>query len=395
VFLPIGDAPNPKGVPFATWGIIAINVAAFLLLNIPLGARQADLGSPEFREYVEVMAHELHGRVDVRELAAQTSAYDLFTFEHGYRPAAPKLQDLLTCMFLHGGFMHLFGNMLFLWIYGDNVERRLGSFAFVLWYLATGAAATLTHALVFSSSQMPLVGASGAISGMLGFYFVWFPRNVVRMLAFLPPFLMQVFELPARWVLGMYLVVDNLLPFFFSGEGGVAHGAHIGGFVAGALAAWLMDRRGAQARPAKFSVVPSAPTGAEAVRAALAGGRHAEAAHAYFALPPALARGALSADEAVELASWLRANGHADAALTLLRRVVRDVPQGKGLAEVYAAAGITLLEDLREPTAAYQYLLSALDLGPRPETEAAARQALKTIDTIQKRRVGELRRPSW
>jgi len=395
VFLPIGDAPNPKGVPFATWGIIAVNVAAFLLLNIPLGSRQADLGSPEFREYLEVMAHELHGRVDVRELAAQTSAYDLFTFEHGYRPAAPQLPDLLTCMFLHGGFMHLFGNMLFLWIYGDNVERRLGSFGFLLWYLATGAAATLTHALVFSSSQMPLVGASGAISGILGFYFVWFPRNVVRMLAFLPPFLMQVFELPARWVLGMYLVVDNLLPFFFSGAGGVAHGAHIGGFVAGSVVAWLMDRRGHAAQPAKFTAVPSAPTGADTVRSALEAGRHAEAANAYFALPPTLARGALSADEAVALASWLRTNGHAAAALTLLRRVVRDVPQGPGLAEVYAAAGLTLLEDLREPTAAYQYLLTALDLGPRPDTEAAVRRALQAIDTIQKRRVGELRRPSW
>ena len=71
-------------------------------------------------------------------------------------------------MFLHGGFMHLFGNMLFLWIYGDNVERRLGSLAYLFWYLATGVAATLTHALVFSSSDVPLVGASGAISGVLG-----------------------------------------------------------------------------------------------------------------------------------------------------------------------------------------------------------------------------------
>ena len=120
--------------------------------------------------------------------------------------------DLLSCMFLHGSLMHLFGNMLFLWIYGDNVERRLGSFAFLLWYLLTGVAATLAHALVFSSSEVPLVGASGAISGVLGFYFVWFPRNVVRMLAFLPPFLMQVFEIPARYVLGMYLVLDNLCP---------------------------------------------------------------------------------------------------------------------------------------------------------------------------------------
>ena len=312
--------------------------------------------------------------MDVRELAAQTSAYDIFAFEHGYRPAAPQLADLLSCMFLHGGLMHLFGNMLFLWIYGDNVERRLGPFAFLFWYLATGAAATLAHALVFSSSNVPLVGASGAISGILGFYFVWFPRNVVRMLAFLPPFLMQVFEIPARWVLGIYLVLDNLLPLLFSGEGGVAHGAHIGGFVVGGLVAWAMDRRGTAAQPTPFAAVRSAPAGAEAVRLALADGRHAEAVRAYFALPSALAKGALSADEAVELGSWLRTNGHPEAALTLLRRAVRDLPQGRGLAEVYAATGLLLLEDFREPTAAYQYLLTALDLGPRPETEADGAQ---------------------
>ena len=394
MFLPIGDAPNPKGMPIVTYALIAANVAAFLLLNIPLGSRQADLNSPELREYVEVMARELQGRVDVREIVAQTSAYDLFSFEHGYRPAAPQLTDLVTCMFLHGGFMHLFGNMLFLWIYGDNVERRLGAIPYLLAYLVTGAAATLTHALVFSSSDVPLVGASGAISGILGFYFLWFPRNVVRMLAFLPPFLMQVFEIPARWVLGAYLVLDNLLPFLTSGEGGVAHGAHIGGFVAGALAAWVLDRRGAQ-QPSSFAAATAAPSGAEAVRRDLAEGRVADAAQAYFALPPALARGALSADEAVELAQWLRGQGHADAALTLLRRAVRDVPQGRGLAEVYAAAGLILLEDLRQPTAAYQYLLTALDLGPRPETESEIRSALQGIETLQKRRVGELRRPSW
>ena len=216
MFLPIGDRPNPPGIPVVTYALIAANVAAFLLLNVPLGSRQADVGSPAFREYVEVMTRELQGRVDVRELVAQTSAFDLFSFEHGYRPAAPQLADLVTCMFLHGGFMHLFGNMLFLWIYGDNVERRLGPLAFLFWYLATGVAATLTHALVFASSEVPLVGASGAISGVLGFYFLWFPKNVVRMLAFLPPFLMQVFEIPARFVLGLYLVWDNLVPLFIA-----------------------------------------------------------------------------------------------------------------------------------------------------------------------------------
>ena len=105
-------------------------------------------------------------------------------------------------MFLHAGFLHLFGNMLFLWIYGDNVEHRLGHVPYLFWYLATGVAATLFHMLGASGSQIPLVGASGAISGMLGFYFVWFPRNQVRLLWLLPPFVMQVFEVPARLVLG-------------------------------------------------------------------------------------------------------------------------------------------------------------------------------------------------
>ena len=304
MFLPIGDAPNPKGVPLATYALIAANVLAFLMLNGPLGSRQADVNDPAFRPYVEVMTRELQGRADVREIVAQTSAYDLFSFEHGYRPAAPQITDLLTCMFLHGSFMHLFGNMLFLWIYGDNVERRLGPLRYLFWYLVTGMAATLTHALVFSSSDVPLVGASGAISGVLGFYFLWFPKNTVRMLAFIPPLLMRVIEIPARFVLGMYLFVDNLLPFFLSGGGGVAHGAHIGGFVAGAVVAWFMDRRGIAGRPAGIEP-PSDP---------LAG-------------PDAMS------------ASWLRQGGHTDAALSVLRRTVRDGRTGSGQAEVYARTG--------------------------------------------------------
>ncbi len=393
MFIPVGDAPNSKGTPFVTYAIIAVNVAVFLLFNVPLGTRPADVGDPAFREYVEAMSRELPDRVDVRQLVDHASAYDLFSFEHGYRPAAPQVSDLLSCMFLHGGLMHLFGNMLFLWIYGDNVERRLGGLAYLFWYLATGVAATLTHSLIFSSSEIPVVGASGAISGMLGFYFIWFPRNRVRMLAFLPPFLMQVFEIPARWVLGMYLLVDNLLPFLFAGDSGVANGAHIGGFIAGGLVAWVMDRRGLAARPAGIEAPEAPPVGAGAVRAALADGRTAEAARAYFALPPPLARGALSTGEAVELASWLRGGGHSDAALVLLRRVIRDVPRGEGLAEVYALAGTILLEDRREPAGAYQYLLTALDLGLTPETATAVRQELRTIEELQKRRVGRLHAP--
>ena len=91
MFLPIGDAPNPRGTPFVTYALVAINVAVFLMWNVPLGSRPADVNDPAFAEYVEVMARELSGRADVRQLVAQTSAYDLFSFEHGYRPAAAQV----------------------------------------------------------------------------------------------------------------------------------------------------------------------------------------------------------------------------------------------------------------------------------------------------------------
>jgi len=393
MFLPIADAPNPKGVAFATWTLIALNVAAFLLINVPLGSQPADTNDPAFREYVEFLAQRVGSEAELNQVARQLSAYNLFVFKHGYRPAQPSVTDLLLAMFLHGGFMHLFGNMLFLWIYGDNVEHRLGTVPFVFWYLVTGAAATLFHAVIFSSSEVPLVGASGAISGVLGFYFIWFPRNVVRVLAFLPPFLMQVFQIPARFVLGVYLFLDNVVPFVLAGEGGVAHGAHIGGFLAGGAVAWVMDRRGARARPRDIGAPKKKPIGAPSVRDALARGQYGEAASEYFALPAASARGAVSPDEAVTLGSWLRQNGHADAALVLLRRVARDTPRGKGLAEAYALAGFILLDDKREATAAYQYLLTALELGPRPDTAAEIRRELAAIEALQKMRVGRLHRP--
>ena len=131
---------------------------------------------------------------------------------HAFAP----LLSLLLSIFMHGSWLHLLGNMLFLWIYGDNVESQLGKLGYLFWYLLTGVAATVFHASVFHTSKLPLVGASGAISGVLGFYFVWFPHNRVRMLMAFFPFIMRVIELPARLVLGFYIVLDNLLPFVLS-----------------------------------------------------------------------------------------------------------------------------------------------------------------------------------
>ena len=156
-----------------------------------------------------------------------------------------------------------------------------------------------------------------------------------------------------------------------------------------------MDRRGVTARPRGIGAPKVRPVGGgPTVRDALARGEYGEAASEYFALPAASARGVLSPEEAVSLASWLRGNGHSDAALVLLRRVVRDTPRGKGLAEVYALAGFILLDDKREATAAYQYLLTALELGPEPKTAAEIRRELDTIEAQQKRHVGRLHRPS-
>ena len=391
MFLPISDSPNPRTAAVATWALIAVNVAVYLLVSLPLGFQPADTADPAFTEYLDLLAQLAGSRQELIQAVNQLSAYDLFVFKHGFRPGAPSLADLLLSMFLHGGLLHLAGNMLFLWIYGDNVEHRLGPVRFVLWYLATGAAATLFHAAFFLGSDIPLVGASGAISGVLGFYFVWFPRNTVRMLFFLPPSFWHVFEVPARIVLGIYLILDNVLPFVFAGAGGVAHGAHIGGFIAGAVAAWVMSRRAVAAPPRDLPPPEVTRPGGNAVRDALAHGRIAEATSEYFELPAAAARDALSAAEATMLAGRLREAGHASAALALLQRAIQVAPRGAGTAELLAAAGVILLDDLGDAPAAYQYLVGALRLGPRPETATTVRRALADIEAGQRMHPGRRR----
>ncbi len=395
--VPIGDAPNPRGVALVTYLLIALNVAVYALVTVPLGAARPDAHDPLLADYLRTMATALGGRVSQAELLRGVTAYDLLVFRWGFRPAHPSLVDVLTSMFLHGGFLHLAGNMLFLWIYGDNVEHALGRIRYLLAYLGTGAAAVAFHWLWAPSSQIPLVGASGAISGVLGIYFLWFPRNRVRLLWMLPPFVMQVFEIPARLVLGLYLVIDNLLPFAVStADRGVAHGAHIGGFLAGLAIAWLLDRRAVEGVPRDYREArahhPVAPPGGE-IRAAIAAGRLDEAAEEYFALPAAATRGLLATDEAIALARWLRSAGHAEAALAVARRGLREPGSASDLAELHLLAGQVLLEDLREPAQAFQHLREVLDLAQDGAAASAARRALAAIDRLQKRSVGKLHRP--
>ena len=394
MFIPLSDAPNPRGVPWVTYLLIATCVAVYGLVNLPLSYARPDPSDAALREYLEVMAPRLPPQVSVQDLYAQITEYDLFVFEHGYRPGSPSILDLFVSMFLHGGFLHLAGNMLFLWIYGDNVEYRLGRLGYLIAYLATGVAATLFFALFSPGSEVPMVGASGAISGVLGFYFLWFPRNVVRVYVFLFPILMDVVQVSARVVLGFYLLVDNLLPFLLArgGAGGVAHGAHLGGFAAGVGGALLLGRVNLRGRPREYSArraraaVATADEPPRGVEAAIEQGRLAEAAKLYFASSIAHRRPRLEPRSSLALAGWLAESGQPEAALVVYRRHLHDYPAGPLVAEAHLGAGLVLLHSLHQVAPAYQHLLEVLDLDPPPQVAARARAALEEIAAMQKLR---------
>ena len=154
----------------------------------------------------------------------------------------PAWMTVFTSMFLHGGWMHLIGNMLYLWIFADNVEDRLGHGRFIVFYALCGVAAALAQALPDPDSQVPMIGASGAISGVLGAYLLMFPRAHVLVLLPLGP-LSQLVRLPALLVLGLWFAMQLLSELLAPPGAGVAFRAHIGGFVAGLLLLPVFRRR--------------------------------------------------------------------------------------------------------------------------------------------------------
>ena len=180
MFLPIGDAPNPKGTPLVTYALIAANVAAFFLLNVPLGSRQADVSDrvPRVRGGDDAGAAGAGGRDRARRPDECLRPLLVRARVPPQRPAGHGPAELhVPSRRLHAPLRE---HAVPLDLRGQR-RAEAGGIPFLLWYLLTGAIATLTHALVFSSSDVPLVGASGAISGVLGFSFLWFPRNTVRM----------------------------------------------------------------------------------------------------------------------------------------------------------------------------------------------------------------------
>jgi membrane associated rhomboid family serine protease len=388
LFLPIGDSPNPPGTPWVTYALIAANVVVYILL-LPMSFQAPDLGDPAFLEYLQAIARERHLSIgEVRHMAQQVSSYDLVVYRHGFRPASPSLLGILSSMFLHGGLLHLLGNMLFLWIYGDNVEHRLGRLRYLLVYLGTGAAACFGDGLLRMGSNIPSVGASGAISGVLGLYFIWFPRNRVRVWVFWFPFIARVMELPARVVLGFYIVLDNLVPLLLVAGSGVSYGAHIGGFVAGGALAFALDRLSLARPEPDIRRPPPGPApagsdkGMQAFRRAREEGRWDQAAEWYFNLPHGLTRRQVSPWEKIHLGMELEKHDRPRAALAAYQRALVDHPTGPGRAAAHLGAARVLMGPLQNPTGAYQHLYATLEEGPTPDELSQARSLLADLSRL-------------
>jgi membrane associated rhomboid family serine protease len=220
--IPLRDRNPTHRTPFVTIGIIAANIAAFLY-EVSVGEYLPQL----FEQYaaiplkITLFLNEGIGSVFV-------------------------LGSLISSMFLHGGWLHLGGNMLYLWVFGDNVEDKVGHLRFLVFYLLCGLIAGAAHVFIDPTSDIPTVGASGAVSGILGAYLLMFPR--ARVLTLIPIFVfLQVAELPALVVLGLWFVLQFFngmvsLGYETAGMGGVAWWAHIGGFVAGLLLVQLFRK---------------------------------------------------------------------------------------------------------------------------------------------------------
>ena len=219
---PIKDDNPLRRTPWLTMGVIATNVVVFLW-QLGEGAKTG-YGILEYAMVPRALAAALGLEappVVSREALALYLAYD---------PAVPIPFTVFTSMFMHGGWWHLLGNMWSLWIFGNNVEDEVGPEGFLAFYLACGAAAALTQAFVNLSSPVPMVGASGAIAGVLGAYLLRFPH--ARILTVIPIFLAWLVWIPASvWLVIWFL--GQIMNSLASSGAGVAWYAHIGGFVAG------------------------------------------------------------------------------------------------------------------------------------------------------------------
>jgi membrane associated rhomboid family serine protease len=224
--IPLSDDTPRFSTPFITYFIIALNTVVFLF-ELSVGEQGHHALNPLINQFGVVPVH-------FERALTGSSAFSL----------AGLFLPVLTSMFLHASWLHLILNMWYLWIFGDNIEDYLGHFTYLLFYLVSGMAATLAHILLNVGSDVSTVGASGAIAGVMGAYFVLYPRG--RVLAWFPPIFF--FHLPAWLVLGSWFLMQ-----FWSGTatsiaetsrgGGIAFWAHVGGFAAGVLLIKVLPER--------------------------------------------------------------------------------------------------------------------------------------------------------
>jgi hypothetical protein len=220
--IPLRDENPSRTTPVVTRALIVLNVAVFAY-QLMLGSQLSSFVSA----YALVPAHVAAG------------------FE-GRAALVPALATLLTSMFMHGGWLHLIGNMWYLWIFGDNVEDRLGHAGYLLFYLVAGLASGLLHAALQPASRVPTVGASGAIAGVLGAYVVLYPR--ARVITLFPIiFFFPVVPIAAIYYLGFWFILQlfsGALSLAYGASGGIAWWGHIGGFAFGLLVGALARAQG-------------------------------------------------------------------------------------------------------------------------------------------------------
>ena len=214
--IPLKDDNPTSGKPIVTYFLIGLCVLVFL---IQLGSETYSTGQL-FYSY-GLIPSVLMGHNQLPE--------DIYV--------VPAYLTILTSMFMHGGFMHIIGNMLYMWIFADNIEDDLGPKKFVVFYILSGIGAAMTQVLIDTHSQIPMVGASGAIGGVLGAYLINHPK--ARVLVLIPfGFFSQIIKIRALYVLGFWFILQ-----FISQGGGVAYAAHIGGFLSGMVLILFFNKK--------------------------------------------------------------------------------------------------------------------------------------------------------
>ena len=229
MFFPIKDYNPTKTIPHITIALIILNVFVFMYQNY-----MAEPGLSHYVNHYSMVPYEVTHLKNVKVLVDR----DMFGQPVFQERALPPLMSIISSMFMHGSIMHLLGNMLFLWIFGNNIEDYLGKVLFILFFLVSGTGAAFLHILFNLNSLTPVIGASGAVSGVMGAYLILYPKAKIKTLVFI--FIIVTFvDIPA----GIFLALWFIFQFFYTSSGGIAWLAHVGGFIAGASLIYFVKRR--------------------------------------------------------------------------------------------------------------------------------------------------------